>query len=395
MGQMLTWNKVIIFIVSLSYIFWGAGHINFVWPVMFCLTNALVILTLLIADKDKQQPFHFFCIGIIAAWTFILKQNFGLAIFLANLIFFLIVRKSLKIRIILWYLLGYATIILLQVVYFLCTNSLFAYIQQFYLYTVVKIYQQHILNSLFPWQYPAPFFYQVIKLLFYVSPLIFSVLTIILIVRKHADKWLISIPLISISYYLLSIRPTTDFIHLSPLLALAMPSLGISYQLLQQKRTKLFTTCIVIIFVVLGGYSAFFQHYYRWTTPLIRQNHFISNPHIQLFSDEKEYQNIAEINSFFQKNDPNDHYTFVYAFTPLYYFVLNKQNPTEFDDLQLGGPSPQDQKKIINQLQETHVHYILTDTNLLHDSSLIATFIRKHFTTVKIVTDYFIWKKAS
>jgi hypothetical protein len=391
-SKKITLHPVFSFFLISSYVLWGPGHINFVWPVMFCLTAALATGTLFLYNNKTKHTLFLFLIGILAAYVFILKQNFGLAIFVTN-IFYLIYHKEYRNHAsLLWYGTGYASILVLQLMYFLYTNTLGFYLHEFYDYTIVKIVQHGILNSALPWQYSAPFLMKVMKFFLYLSPLIASVLSAIMLYKKRGISVLIYFPIIGISYYLLSIRPTTDFIHLTPLISLSLIPLYLLYQEAKQIKVKLLCVAIIFICFFAGIYSAFYRNYYRWNTPLNKQNIYMNNSTLKIFTDSKERDSITHIEEYYKKYAQNDSYTFIYYFTPIYYLILDKKNPTTYDDLQLGGVSVEEQKKIIAILKKRNVNHIITDVDITLDMSPIAHFIKNSYKKVLVVNEYTIWE---
>src|SRR3989344_3118356 len=62
------------FFAVLIYLAWGPTHINFPWPSMFALTTGMAALLV--------WP-NYLVVGLITFITFIMKQNFGLAVFLS------------------------------------------------------------------------------------------------------------------------------------------------------------------------------------------------------------------------------------------------------------------------------------------------------------------------
>src|SRR3989344_756811 len=72
-----TKNNLGSFLAVLLYLAWGPAHINFPWPSMFALTAGLTVLSFL--------P-NYFMVGIMTAVVFLMKQNFGIAVFLTMLI---------------------------------------------------------------------------------------------------------------------------------------------------------------------------------------------------------------------------------------------------------------------------------------------------------------------
>src|SRR3989344_1375295 len=237
----------------LIFVFWGPSQINFIWPVMLCLTSGLLtFLFLIYADREKYSEKYLFLSGITSALTFIFKQNFGLAIFLTNMFYFVFFTKQRNIKTIIYHLAGYLFIMLLMFLYLLRNGAIQFYLADFYTLTVIKIFKEGIFNSLYPWQYPANVIYKSLKILLYLLPIIIS-LYFTLNLNLVKNKVTVYLPILTVFYYLFSIRPTTDRIHLAPLIALSALTLSMSY-LYSTKYWKRLILLGEIILIFLGFY---------------------------------------------------------------------------------------------------------------------------------------------
>ncbi|MBI4097700.1 MAG: glycosyltransferase family 39 protein [Candidatus Levybacteria bacterium] len=393
-ARKLKLNVLITAILILIYIFWGPGHINFIWPVMLCLTTAIATGALfLLGQKNKNKIRIVFLIGVLSALTFIFKQNFGVAIFLVNLAIFLSIKDYRNFKLFLWYLIGYASIATAQILYFLNDQTLLIYVKEIYHFTIVKIYQQGILNSNLPWNYPDPVLSRILKSILYFSPFLISLFSVRQIFVSRKNRMLLYFPLASVSYYLFSTRPTTDYVHLAPLLALSGLPLVASYHANKKTWNKFIVGFILIFICIFGLYSALFRNYYRWNAPLIKQNIFPNNTRVRVWTDYKENENISEITSYFAKNAKDERYVFIYSFAPVYYLILDKKNPTRYDYLHTGVIDIKKQNEIVSVLQRKKLKHVLTNIGILKEPTIIATYIRGNYQLVKQINEYSVWEK--
>lgn len=376
-------NGIISLILLFSFVFWGAGHINFIWPVMICLTFAIISIYLFISYSNKES---YFLLGVLTFFTFFFKQNFGLAIFIANIISILLLNKE-KFKKIKFYILGIVFLLIVQIIYFLNLGILSDYLKDIYFYTYVKIFKEGVLNSDLPWNYPAAIFIQFFKLVLYSSPILISLFSIYLVGNK---KNLLYIPIIIICFSLLSIRPTTDFIHLTPLISLSLISLGLIY--IQIKN--LFTKLIILIFFVFvfsfGLYSSFYRNYYRWNPPLVGNKFYIENKHVKIWADKKEFENISFLEN--QLKSYHDEEVFIYNFAPIYYLTLDKNNATRFDYLHSGMISESNENEIIMDLNKKKTRIIISNINVFITRTKVARYILSKYKPIKSANEITVWK---
>ena len=391
-GKKLKFSKFANFIAVSTYLFWGPPVINFIWPVMFCITTALIISNIFIRNKkEKISDISIFFTGLVSALTFIFKQNFGLAILLANLVFFFVNKKIKKFRYILIHTAGYLFVLLIQGLYLLKTNTLTWFVKELYYYTFLKIFKEGIYNSPYPWEFPAPVYIKIFKIIIYLYPLIISLLLFSKLLMSK-KKQLIYIPLVVIFYYLLSIRPTTDYVHLAPLIALSGLCLSLLHINSRQTKVKLSLSVLGSILVFIGAHSALMRNYYRWYFPLINHTYKNNHPRVQIWTDGLSNQNINQISKYFETYAISEKEMFIYEFTPLYYFILDKQNPTKYDFLHSGVRTPQVENKIIKTLNEKKIKYILADIELEKDTAAIPSFIKSNYQADTRINKYTIWK---
>jgi hypothetical protein len=349
------------------YVFWGPGQINFGWPVMWCLTAGLAC-GLWIWDKKYRWA------GVAAGLTFVCKQNFGMAIVLICLVYLRWEIRRLAA--------GWGVVMLAMMGYLWLNGSLTAYISQIWYFTVDRILVGGALASPWPWEFAGPAGYKLIKTGLYLTPLVIAIWAF----GKSRSPEAKFLPLLAMGYYMFSIRPTTDFIHLAPLLAVTGPVMA-------SARPNRWLSLGLGILLICGVYKAVWGRYYRWNTPLVAQNVWVNHPKVRLFTDETAARSIWGLSSYFETNLSPEKNLFVYSFSPVWYVILGKANPTKYDYVHSGVTLANDEKQIISDLQAKNVSTILTDHEIAGDRTPVANFISENFEPSFRVNEYTVWRR--
>lgn len=382
--KQVTNHKLLVISSVLLFLVWGPFQINFVWMVMLSIASGLA--TIYFFQKSTQNSNYAYLAGISAALTLLFKQNFGIAIILVSIIDF-IFNSKLRIKTkLLNFIFGFIFVTGLFVIYLLVNNSFFIFIKEMYYLLFQKVILQGMLSS--PFIYPDELYKQILKLVFYLSPLIISACSTYLSLKYN--KKFIFVSAFPLLYYLFSIRPTTDLIHLAPLISISGISLSLIYALTKNKIAKLVIAVIFLAFILLGIYVIVYRGYYRWESPILNHNIFYKHPKINIFVDSKYKEVLDKIEPELKKS--KSEYIFVYHFAPVFYFIADKKNPTYYDDLQPSLLTKSVQDKIASQLKEKKVDTILSNSNLRLEDSIITKFIVQNYYPYKTVHDYTIWK---
>lgn len=370
----------------LCFVLFGSTIVNFVWPIMPSLLLGLLNTYLLLKlSTEKHERLAFF-VGITAALVFFFKQNFALAIVIYN-VFCFITLSNLRSKAYLFkYLKGYLAGCILILMYFVLTQSLFVFISETYYLLFQKIFLDGMLSSRFI--APDVWYKQVIKGLFYLLPLIISLYSVFVCYKRRSN--FIILPIFTSFYYLLSIRPTTDYIHLAPLLSLSGLSLAPLFTFKQTKKLAAFSLFFLIL---IGIYSFFKQGYYKWEAPILSQNIYMSLPRTKIFVDSKNDYQIKQLQKVFENSHSS--YVFIHHFAPMYYFIFDKKNPTYYDCFQIPLMTKKAQEDVIDDINKKSVKLILTDTNLIGDSTIFANYVKASFNQKYKTQDYYIWERKS
>ena len=363
------------------YVFWGPGQINFSWPVMWCLSGGLLWVLMFLEKR-------YFWAGIAAGLTFIFKQNFGLGIAIASGIGLVLIETGE--RRISWvkFVGGYGLTISLLVAYFVSQGTLIIYLKQIWYFTVVRILVGGALKSPWPWEYPTPIYILMVKLAGYAWPAGIAVWAWIKS-RTLSGK---IVPLLVLAFWAVSIRPTTDFVHLAPLIALTGLTGVVATKEMSGKSKYLLMLGLAGI-LIWGAGQAVWGRYYKWNTPLISQNIWNNNPRVRIFTDKTANQSIILLTDYFAKNLNKENKLFVYSFSPIWYVILGKENPTQYDYVHSGVILAEDEEKIISDLINQKVRVIMTDHKMEDSGKMIVKYIKQFYQPTLRVNEYTIWEK--
>lgn len=395
LSKALKLGKMLQLLLVLFFVSWGPSHLNFTWPVVFCLTTAITSAALIANQKNPTTKFFPLTLGLLAALTFVFKQNFGIAILLAQIIYFLLNKEVRNSRFAFLFSAGYIIHIFLTTAFLLLTNSLIPYISDFIKFTIIKIGMEGIYNSPYPWQYPEPLLYKLSKTLFYLSPLLVSILALFKTLKEKKTH-LTFFPLVAITFYLFSIRPTTDFVHLAPLLAISTLSFITLFTSTPNKSLpKIILPFLPALLTLSGFYTGIISNYYRWNAPLASQSEFSIIPKMGIWVDKKTDQISQAVVNYLNSQASKEKYIFVYNYDPIFYLLTRKHNPTPYDYLHSGVIAKEDELKIISSLQGKKVNFVLANIDLKTSQGEFSKFMRSNFTPKKEIGHYTIWVRKT
>lgn len=389
--------KPFYFLAILIYLAWFPTHTNFPWPVVFVYPAGLAMTYLLI----KRDCFF---AGLISFVVFIFKQNFGAAALLTGLFYFITVEKSLKTFF--KFTLGFCTGLAVFIIYLFFTKSLFPFINYFYLSTY-NIVLKGALSTGFP---------SGAKILIYLSPGLIS-LAALLVSKKNNESRISAF--YSLSFYLFGIRPTSDYVHLAPLIGTTGIPLIIILIFLSSSLTTFFRKSsiwkksqntdsknvaisrarfviifIMLIFTFFGFFTALYKNYYRWDSPLIKEIYYISNPRVKIFVDAKMSQVISAFTPIVNKKSSKNDYIFSYFYAPMFYFLLNRKNPTSYISLNENTLSQYQEETLINVLEQKKTKFIITQRKEVEwNKSLIYEYIKKDYKKDVELYEFTLWEK--
>ncbi len=387
--QLITKNKLFIVLCLLFFTAWGPAHINFPWSTMFAACFFFYTTLFYLQGIIRENRKYFYIAGIMAVLTFFSKQNFGTGLLFTSLLCFLFLDTRRKWSCALSYLFGIICASFVALMAFLSTSSFIPFVYNNYYHIFEKIVFERLTDT--PFLDEGSLLTRLAKLTFYLSPLLFSLLVFFFI--RKSEKKLFVIPLFVATFYVLGIRPVTDYDHLVGLLAVS----GVSLVLIIQYAKNVFITRLFLLILVamtlLGFYKAYFSNYYKWETPLRYQTYFATNPRLHVFMSQGPAMATEALIKYIDTHTKPGEYIFMNHYAPLVYFLADRRNASRYDYILPNALFPSDQKNTIHELQKKRVRLVITHIFTNNEKTIIADYIRKEYHLDQTSGDYFIYLK--
>ncbi len=382
LARLLRGGIYLSFIPAFVYLAWGPTHVNFVWPVMISLLFGILNCWLLLKAFHAKKTIYLFWAGFTTLVAILSKPNFGAGMVFNMVLFFIFARDFRKTKFVFYTIAGFITASSIFFLYLLTTGSLLAFYTDFYEYTIKRIIFERALDT--SYLYHSGFLWTLGKIVIYICPLIFSLFTLIF-VKKRNYFFLNTFVLL---FYILGIRPTTDYVHLVPLLAISAIPI---FLLIQYSRYKKVFLLLSALLVGLGFYTALFKGYYNWEAPLIDQKYFIDHPKVNIWGFSSHKYEIQKISAYVGAHTQKGDYIFVNEYEPMVYFFADRNNPTKFDIVDFSSFYAPYKSEIIKNLQNKNVVIIITHYNW--EGSYISDFIQRHYKPIQKIHGFLIWEK--
>lgn len=378
-------SKTVSALSVLAYLAWAPSHINFPFPVIFCIFTGVASLFIFLKILERPRKLYYLMLGLSVVLTFFFKQNFGAALFIEYVILFLIYKQLRKKEIFLFFISFFSGLFVFYLYLFFTQsiNSFFSYSS----YAFQEYFIKHSVIAPFPYDPSTPII-SFLKIIVYLSPILLSISVIIYSLHKKNKIQFTAAATFVGFYYLVGIYPSTDYVHISPLLSL----LGLLFAiLLQTKHIKLVTIIymLFLVTIIAGFYTALFKGFYKWDAPIIQQAYYLDHPRMKIWSNKSEFVNLI---NYIQYNTSKDDYIYFYLFEPIFYFASDRKNPIAYLDSFL--PDEDLQAKYISSIKNKKTKLIISrvSSNNWSDSQL-SNYILTNFTPSATISGYTVWGK--
>jgi hypothetical protein len=181
------------------------------------------------------------------------------------------------------------------------------------------------------------------------------------------------------TYYLLGIRPVTDYNHFVPLLSLIGLSLTIIIYFTKGKFLKWGVGTLLFGLIILGFHRSLWANYYRWDRPLISQNTFVGDKKVKIWTSLVAAKQIEEIEKHIKENSKKGDKIFVNIYLPMVYFLADRQNATRFDYFSDSATSKSQQKEMVVDLERQRVNLVVGNLLNPNSKSKVNDYIKKNF----------------
>ncbi len=374
-------------VISLGY---PLLHVPIV--VWSCVFFAIIIQILFLLWNHKNQYRYLVCVGIVLALIFFFKQNLGGYFFIVvNLLFLFSSKMSFQKKVAVLALTDFVSFLSL----FFLFSLVFKNISDFSSLQVLFAYSKQFTDT-YRFSYPSltmiveplGFF----KLLPYYFPVIYLCILIWLSIRKKIILEKAAFGYIALTGFFGTVYPASDLLHVYPFLSMVIiSSLVIFYK---QKGFK-FLIFITFLFIALGFYLTFFTKSYRYEDYFLKETTPIQMQHtkgILVDSNNPAISNLKTIDRFITSYTKKDDYIFVYPFSPMLYFLFDRNNPSGIAQFVLleAPKGLYSQKRVLSEIKQKHVKYIIAVGPYKYNQ-LLSQFIQRQ-KKVLIVGPYIIFE---
>lgn len=330
-----------------------------------------VLLTILIVLLFTEKKYIF--LGLTLSLLLFTKQNLGIYFFILTN-FFLIISKT-KVKNI---LLTNFSFFILTLVWFIYFFLILNRIGQFWELLGFNTRYLSIYHFSYP---PLGFLLQptgIFKLLPYYAPIVFGLFLIKQFCNKKINLNILYFSAISLVGFFGTLYPTSDLLHIYPFLGLIILSSVIVFN---EKHFSIHWKSAVLIItgvlIGIGFYLTLFKEYYRYQPEYRYQKVKLDLPRAQnIYIDQPLAINLATLNLFFLMNTKKSDSILCYPFCPMIYFILERNNPSQFSNYYPGYLNQAQEKNVIKELKMSKVKYIVTFLNYKFDTP-ISNFIQK------------------
>lgn len=376
-------NRKYALIPVILFIVWGIPQSNIIW---FSWFNLLFFL-LEIYEASKKQPSYLY-IGLYAGLSLLFKQTFGaVAVITALLaVYNLNSRRMAKFGIlVVGLLIGLLPGILYSLFFgtgsFAFNNivtSALPFAKREYIFTPYPVFEP---GSLFSLSFLA-------KKMLYWFPVVMFISSVFIYNKKN--KVFLFYLISSFLYFIAGIYPIADILHFTFVFPVVFPlsAVILSETNKWKKRIPFVIICIsVLLIYILGIHRLVFRNYYAFEAPYFKQTQKVRIRNDNLFTDAK---NAVIINTLVpqirQLTLQNDN-IFIFPYASLLYFASERDVPGKIVGTTKGILTLNDQKEIINSLENDKVKAVVLQIGVNDDKRSAQDL---GYTKEKLLFDYLI-----
>ncbi|MBI5044718.1 MAG: hypothetical protein HZC02_02225 [Candidatus Levybacteria bacterium] len=368
-------NKKVWILSFLSLISFGYPLINIthlIWASVLSVTLSIYLAICILTSQERKIRLEVL-LGISIAVSLSLKQNFGIFLIVAilpYLYFMTTYSLSEKIK----SLLTISSVVVVLTFFWLYLFFFADNIQglrDFYVFS--KTFAQKMMFSYPPLSIALQPF-GVFKLIPYYLPLILVPIIFVGLIKKTFNKSILLFSIISVGCFIVSVYPQSDLIHCYPFFGLVLVSiLLLSYQ----STWRLVAIPVVFLSIIIGFYLTFFTKAYRYESYYFEKSTTLPFERARGISlDVINAKTITEAGNYIQAHTTKDDYIFSYPHEPMFYFLLDRKNPSRDIVYFLRYWHFYDDEVIINEILSKKTKYIIASGNYVNDSKL-SSFIQQ------------------
>ena len=328
-----------------------------IWP---CILLTIIIMIFFLKWSTIPGLKYTITLGILLSLTLFMKQNIGFGfLLLVNMLILFSQKKKFAEKI--------KSIVIIDCLFVILSIPWIYYffIRSGDLSEFLRFSHDFVTN--YPFSYPSLFFIVqplgVFKLLPYYLPVIFFfILCYSYFFKKERSMYLFlsTFPLVGFG---LTIIPLTDLIHIYPFLGLLFTMFLVFVQKTNVRFNAIYIVLIGIT-ALLGVYLTFFKGQYRYELPYKVDTAILSLPPAKGLLIYPSYaQDLTVMNTYLDTHTKKSDYIFVYPFSPMLYFLLDRQNLIRYANLLPGNLTTEEELQTVKTLKDKKVEFVIIAGN--------------------------------
>lgn len=349
-----------------------------VWPCIL-LTVAVMLLFVKWSNSSFLQLRYAIYLGILLAVILFMKQNLGFAyLALFNILIILSHFKSRAIK--------FKSIIIINCVFiFLSVPWIYYFfLQNEFLPTFLEF--NKLFFAIYPFSYP-PLSYLLqplglFKLLPYYLPILFLLLLCYAYIFKKWGKTYIFISILPLAGFAITIIPASDLLHVYPFLGLILVMFLVFLQSVKL-RIRMAYLFLIALTVLSGFYLTLNREQYRYGLPYRFDTAPLDLPKTKgIIIDPTGAKQYTLLNQYIASHTKKEDYIFVYPFSPMLYFIFDRQNPTRYANTLPGYLTQNEEKQIIENIKNKKVSFVIVSGEYKFPT-LLSKWIQQHTISVQ------------
>lgn len=358
------YQKLLVFLSVVSFGFPLINNPSTLAWISVLISLFLVYFSILWLGNQRLRK-YLFLVGLSLFLFFFVKQNLGIYFFvLGNVAIFLASKGKLLQK--------FKNVLIVDFVFLIPT---FFWMYFFFLKDIGKFKEFIEFNSryasIYKFSYPPLTFLLeptgIFKIIPYYLPIVLAGFVLLSIFKKNnwKEKFF---PLAALAGFFGTVLPTSDLLHVYPFYGSVLVS-GLIF-LNKTKYYKLFLL-FTIISILLGFYLTIFREYYRYQSPYFSQNTTLNLPRTKNIRIDKPLaDDLTSLYKFIQSKTSSNDYIFSYPFSPMLYFIFERNNPSKYSIYYPGYLTEKQEKEVVSEIKSKNVKYIITRSEYKFNTTL-------------------------
>lgn len=389
-SRRITESKLVVVLSTLIFTSWIPTHHNAPLPVVFCVAFFLSALGMLIKHIDERHNMYILFAGFFTALSILTKQNFGAAMLISLFLYILMSKRIDKNKVNFWQLLKYMLLGFVIPIGFIAAaylqqGILRVFIEQTFLQVLERVVFAGNLSSSF--NVEPNVLYRWFKILFYYSGFVLA-LYLGYVSLKRKNSMLACVSMFVAPFWLLGLRPETDYVHLTGIFGLIGLVLTGVWRISLNKRVKAIWLMSMCVLVILGYYTALYKEYMRWGAPIIASTQY-SGGRLGMYLSPHDSDLVKKVLSA-TSNYTQDCCIYSHPHLPMIYFITSIKPATRYLSA-VDYINDVEKKELVRDLAAHRPQIVFSDIGM-DGNSIITSYLEEYYVHHQVSGNFYVLK---